>query len=217
MAMNHIESVQKVGGLQASTATIYVHRYDAPNDELTGRIAPEGPDTWRFSLDVAKAWEQALDEAETPRTRKVAMRCAIVMSPQKGGAFDVLSTLVRRGLGGTQGNGRQFVSWIHEADFIAAVEFLLRNDLKGPVNLASPNPLPNRDFMRALRKAWGVPFGLPTPAPLLEIGAWAMRTETELVLKSRRVVPRRLEEAGFRFTYPAWPEAARDLSARSST
>jgi hypothetical protein len=203
--------------LQASTATIYAHRYDAPNDEATGIIEAQGPDTWRFSFDVATAWERALEEAPAPHTRKVALRSAIVMGPQKGGAFDVLSTLVRRGLGGTQGNGHQFVSWIHEQDFAAAIEFLLERDLAGPVNLAAPNPLPNREFMRSLRTAWGVPFGVPTPAPLLEIGAWAMGTETELVLKSRRVVPRRLEEAGFSFQFPLWPQAAKDLVARATS
>ena len=201
--------------LQASTATIYAHRFDAPNAEATGRIdAVDVPETWRFSLGIAQAWERALDEAETPGTRKVALRSAITMSPDRGGAFDVLLGLVRRGLGGHQGDGRQYVSWIHEADFVAAVLFLLEGDLEGPVNLASPNPLPNRDFMRALREAWGIAFGLPAPRPLVDVGAWAMGTETELVLKSRRVVPRRLEEAGFRFAYPAWPKAARELTNR---
>lgn len=200
--------------LQASTATIYAHRYDAPNDEATGLIEPQGPDAWRFSLDVALAWERALDETETPDTRKVALRSAITMSPDCGGAFDTFLTLVRRGLGGTQGDGRQYVSWIHEDDFVGAVVFLLENEMAGPVNLAAPNPLPNREFMRDLRGACRAPFGLPAPEPLLGIGAWAMGTETELVLKSRRVVPRRLEEAGFRFAFPHWEEAARDLVAR---
>jgi len=200
--------------LQSSTATIYAHRYDAPNDEATGRIEAAGPDTWRFSLDVALAWERALAEAPTPGTRKVALRSAMTMSPDPDGVFDVLSRLVRRGLGGAQGDGRQYVSWIHEDDFLAATLFLVENPLEGGVNLAAPNPLPNRDFMRALRRAWGVPFGLPAPAPLLEVGAWAMGTETELILKSRRVVPRRLEEAGFRFAFPEWEGAARDLVGR---
>jgi hypothetical protein len=99
--------------LQASTATIYAHRYDAPNDEATGILGgaePNLPDTWRFSLGVANAWEQAANEAITPHTRKVLMRSAMVMSPDRGGVFDVLSGLVRRGLGGRVGDGRQFVS-----------------------------------------------------------------------------------------------------------
>jgi uncharacterized protein len=143
------------------------------------------------------------------------MRSAMVMSPDRGGVFDTLRTLVRRGLGGRAGSGRQYVSWIHDADFAAAIRLLIADEaLAGPVNLASPNPLPYADFMAALRAAEGVPFGLPATNWMLELGAWAMRTETELVLKSRRVVPGALLDAGFEFTFPEWPAAARDLVAR---
>jgi uncharacterized protein (TIGR01777 family) len=201
--------------LQASTATIYSHRYDAPNDEVHGIIGGaenDAPDTWRFSIEVARSWERALDEAVVPRTRKVKLRSAMTMSPDRGGIFDVLLGLVRRGFGGTSGDGRQFVSWIHEQDFVRAIYFLVRQEgLDGPVNLASPNPLPNAEFMENLRAAWGIKFGLPAGAWLLEIGAVFLRTETELILKSRRVVPGRLVEHGFRFDFPAWPEAAQDL------
>lgn len=204
--------------LNASTATIYRHALDRPMDEATGELGggeAGAPDTWNFSIRVAKDWEQAFFSSPTPRTRKVALRSAITLSPDSGGAFDALSTLVRRGLGGSMGNGRQFVSWIHETDFIRAVEFLAaREDFEGVVNLASPNPLPNRDFMRILREAWGVPFGLPASAGMIEIGAWLMRTESELVLKSRRVVPGRLLAAGFRFEYLDWVIAARELVNR---
>jgi uncharacterized protein (TIGR01777 family) len=204
--------------LQASTATIYRHRFDAPNDEATGELGggePGAPDTWNFSIDVAKAWERTLEEARTPATRKVALRSAITLSPDRGGIFATLLALVRRRLGGTSGDGKQYVSWIHERDFVRAVDFLLRrDDLAGPVNLAAPEPLANREFMRDLREAWGVCLGLPSPAWLLEIGAFFLRTESELVLKSRRVVPGRLLAAGFRFDHPAWPEAARELCAR---
>jgi NAD dependent epimerase/dehydratase family enzyme len=142
----------------------------------------------------------------------VALRSAIVFSPTPGSAFGILSNLVRLSLGGKQGNGRQYVSWIHEADFARAVEFLIaREDLAGPINLAAPNPLPNREFMEALRWAWDVPNGFPIPRPALELGAFLLRTESELVLKSRRVVPGRLLEAGFEFEFPEWPEAAEDL------
>jgi uncharacterized protein (TIGR01777 family) len=205
--------------LQASTATIYAHRYDAPNDEVSGILGGaerEAPDTWRFSIDVATAWEKALDVAVTPQTRKVKMRTAMVMSPDAGGIFATLLMLVRRGLGGAAGDGRQYVSWIHEIDFIRAVKFLIAHDLEGPVNMSSPNPLPNREFMASLRRAWGMPIGLPAPKWMLEIGAaTVMRTETELVLKSRRVVPGRLLEEGFTFTYPAWADAAKELCARA--
>jgi uncharacterized protein (TIGR01777 family) len=201
--------------LQASTATIYAHTYGAPNDERSGRLGgdePEVPDTWRFSTDVARAWERAFEEAETPQTRKVAMSSAMVMSPDRGGIFDALLGLVRRGLGGTPGDGHQYVSWIHHEDFYAALRFLIEHEeLDGPVNLAAPEPLPMADFMRALRAAWGIRFGLPATKWMLEVGAFFMRTETELVLKSRRVVPGRLREAGFEFAHPSWPEAARAL------
>ena len=203
--------------LQASTATIYAHRYDAPNDEADGILGgdePDVPDTWRFSIDVARAWERELHLAETPRTRKVAMRSAMVMSPDRGGVFDVLLGLVRRGLGGKAGDGRQYVSWIHHEDFARAVEWLIgRDDVDGPVNVAAPNPLPNAAFMRGLREAWGIRVGLPASRWMLEAGAAVLRTETELILKSRRVVPGRLLDAGFEFRHPTWQEAARELCA----
>lgn len=204
--------------LQAATATIYAHRYDAANDEDTGLIGgnePDAPDTWRFSIDVAMAWEKALAEVETPRTRKVAMRSAMTMSPDRGGVFDTLLWLVRRGLGGRAGNGRQFVSWIHEEDFIRAVEWLINHDgLSGPVNLATPKPLPNEEFMRELRSAWGARIGLPASRWMIEAGTWLLRTESELILKSRRVVPGRLLESGFSFQFPNWSEAAVELCRR---
>lgn len=204
--------------LQASTATIYADRYDDANDEATGIIGgtePGVPDTWRFSIDVAQAWERALNEAATPHTRKVALRSAIVMSPDRGGVFDVLLRLVRFGLGGRAGHGRHYVSWLHDQDFVRSVMWLLEHeDKEGPVNLASPHPLPYADFMRALRHAWGMPVGLPATKWMLEIGTFVLRTETELVLKSRRVVPGRLLDAGFVFEHPVWDEAAHDLCAR---
>lgn len=206
--------------LQASTATIYAHRYDIPNDEFTGIIGgnePGAPATWNFSIDVATGWEREFDAAVTPCTRKVALRSAMTMSPDRHGIFDVLRTLVRLGLGGKMGDGRQFISWVHESDFIRAIRFLIdHEEIRGKVNIASPHPLPNAEFMRELRAAVGMPFGLPAPAWLLEIGAVFIRTETELILKSRRVVPGRLLAAGFQFEYPHWREAARDLCARAS-
>jgi uncharacterized protein len=204
--------------LQASTATIYAHGYDAANDEATGLIGwsePNAPDAWRFSVEVAWAWEQAAHEATVPRTRKVLMRSAMTMSPDRGGVFDVLLGLVRRGLGGASGDGRQFVSWIHDRDFVRAVYWLIDHDeLDGAVNLASPNPVPNAEFMRTLRAAWGISFGLPASRWMLAVGAFVLRTETELILKSRRVVPGRLLESGFQFQFPTWVEAAADLCRR---
>jgi uncharacterized protein (TIGR01777 family) len=204
--------------LQMSTATIYTHRYDAPNDEATGILGgaeADAPDTWRFSIDVAEAWERATDEAATPQTRKVLLRSAMVMSPDRGGVFDTLLGLVRRGLGGASGDGRQYVSWIHDRDFVRAVYWLIDHaTLAGPVNLASPGPVPNREFMRALRAAWGTRIGLPAATWMLRVGALFMRTETELILKSRRVVPGRLAQSGFPFLFPEWGAAAADLCRR---
>jgi len=207
--------------LQMSTATIYAHRFDAPNDEASGRLGgdePDAPSDWHFSIDIAKAWESELARANTPRTRKVALRSAMVMSPARGGVLDVLVGLARAGLGGPIAGGRQFVSWIHERDFVRAVELLVASeDITGAVNLAAPNPLPQREFMAALREAAGVRVGLPATRWMVAIGALFLRTETELILKSRRVVPGRLLEAGFFFAFPEWAAAARDLIQTTSS
>ena len=204
--------------LQASTATIYSHRYDAPNDERSGILGghePDAPSSWRFSIDVARAWERAFEETGSVGTRKIVLRSAMTLSPDPGGVFDTLVGLTRYGLGGSAGDGRQFMSWIHYDDFVAAIRWLIdREDVAGPVNVAAPSPLPNAEFMRVLREAYGAWFGLPAATWMLEIGAAFVRTETELILKSRRVVPARLLERGFRFKYADWPRAARDLCRR---
>ncbi|MGQ0542765.1 MAG: TIGR01777 family oxidoreductase [Blastocatellia bacterium] len=204
--------------LQASTATIYAHRFDAPNDDVSGIIGgdePNAPGTWRFSIEVAKAWEKAANDADTPKTRKVLMRSAITLSPDRKGIFDVLLGLVSKGLGGTAGSGKQYISWIHDRDFIRTVYWLIEHEeLSGPINLASPCPITNKDFMRIFRDAWGTSFGLPAMEWQLAIGAFLMRTETELILKSRRVVPKRLTDSGFEFEFPHWEQAVRDLCRR---
>jgi len=228
---SRVDSVRAVGAaiqtakppprvwLQAGTATIYAHRFDEANDEFTGVIGGNemnAPETWRFSIDVAKAWEAGVKEcAPLPSTRTVIMRSAMTMSPDRGGIFAHLLGLVRLRLGGRAVNGRQFVSWIHEFDFVRAVRFLIDNDdLTGVVNICAPNPLPNSEFMRELRRAWGIKIGLPASSLMLEIGAFFMRTETELILKSRRVVPTRLLKHGFEFRFPNWSHAAEELCAR---
>jgi len=228
---SRVDSVRAVGAaiqtakppprvwLQAGTATIYAHRFDEANDEFTGVIGGNemnAPETWRFSIDVAKAWEAGVKEcAPLPSTRTVIMRSAMTMSPDRGGIFAHLLGLVRLGLGGRAGNGGQFVSWIHEFDFVRAVRFLIDNDdLAGVVNICAPNPLPNSEFMRELRRAWEIKIGLPASSLMLEIGAFFMRTETELILKSRRVVPTRLLKHGFEFRFPNWSHAAEELCAR---
>jgi len=203
--------------LQMSTATIYAHRFDASNDETSGIIGGSEPDVpayWGYSVEIAKRWEETLNEADTPHTRRVALRAAMVMSPDRGGIFDVMLGLTRLGLGGTCGTGKQYVSWIHDRDFVAAIHHLIASDMDGAVNLASPGPIPHRDFARVLREAWGTRIGLPATRWMLEIGAVFMRTDTELVLKSRRVVPGRLLESGFSFGFDEWPGAAEDLVGR---
>jgi uncharacterized protein len=204
--------------LQMSTATIYADRREAPNDEATGIIGghePGVPAYWEYSVRIARCWEDAQMEAALPDTRRVALRSAMVMSPDRRGVFDVLLRLVRLGLGGPVAGGGQYVSWIHDQDFVGAVDLLLaRDDLHGPVNLAAPEPLPQRELMRALRRSWGRRPGLPATAWMAEIGAWALRSDTELLLKSRRVVPGRLLDAGFVFEHPRWAEAADDLVRR---
>jgi hypothetical protein len=204
--------------LQASTATVYAHRFDAPNDEASGVIGGnelDAPKKWGYSIEVAKAWEQAANEAHTPRTRKVPMRSAIILSPDRSGIFDTLLRLVRFGLGGNVAGGKQMVSWIHETDFVRSVQWLIQHEeMDGVVNLASPNPLPYSDFMRTLRRAWGIPIGLPATKWMLEIAAFFMQTESELILKSRYVVPTRMQQSGFEFKFADWEKAAKDLCER---
>jgi uncharacterized protein len=204
--------------MNASTATIYRHALDRAMDEQTGEIGgnePDAPAKWRFSIEVATNWERAFFDAPTPNTRKIALRSAVIMSPDRGGVFDTLLRLVRFGLGGTAASGRQFVSWIHDADFVRSIDYLIaRDEIDGIVNLASPNPLPNREFMKALRQAWGTSVGLPATSWMLEIGTFFLRTETELVLKSRRVIPGRLVEDGFQFQFPEWGAAVQNLVDR---
>lgn len=204
--------------LQAATATIYGHRYDAPNDEATGVMGdpPGTPALWGRSVDIGRAWEATLAAAPTPHTRKVALRIAMVMSPAKGTVFSILVRHCRMGFG-RFGDGRQFVSWIHEHDFVEAVKFLIaREDLSGAINLCAPHPLPNQEFLAVLSRLLGRRISIPVPAWMLEIGTFFLRTETELILKSRRVVPGRLLGAGFTFRFPRWPEAAGDLVKRQS-
>src|SRR5262245_44050069 len=205
--------------LQASTATIYAHRLDAPNDEATGVIGghePDAPADWKFSIDVATAWEAASQETKPADTRLVLLRSAMMMSPDPGGIFATLLRLVRFGLGGSVAGGRQYVSWIHDRDFVRVMYWLIEHpELAGAVNVAAPHPVPYRDFMRMLRRAAGVPIGLPATRWMLAVGTRLLRTESELVLKSRRVVPRRLLASGFHFDYPEWMLAGADLVRRS--
>jgi uncharacterized protein (TIGR01777 family) len=204
--------------LQASTATIYSHRFDAPNNEYSGHLGgsePRVPEKWNFSIQVARSWEKAFTDLGLPPTRQVILRSALILSPDSGGIFDMLLRLVRFGLGGRHGSGRQYVSWVHFEDFIRAIYWLIeKKSVDGIVNIAAPNPLPNSEFMKILKETWGAPIGLPANEWMLEVGATLLRTETELILKSRRVIPSRLTDEGFDFHYPFWAEASRDLCSQ---
>lgn len=197
--------------LNSSTATIYKHSYDQAMDEATGIIGATSEARDAFSIEIATAWERVFKEAPKPATRKVALRTAMVLGAG-GGVFKFLARLARFGLAGTLAGGQQFVSWIHEIDFCRAVEWLIdRQDFSGPVNVAAPNPVTNREMMRCLRQVVGMPIGLPATRWMLEIGTFLLRTEPELVIKSRRVVPARLLEAGFEFRFPEMQPAMQDL------
>jgi uncharacterized protein (TIGR01777 family) len=196
--------------LNSSTATIYRHAEDRPQDEATGELGSG------FSVEVAKAWEAALFESDLPRVRRVALRSAMVMATGPGGPFDVFYRLAKAGVG-RMGSGRQRVSWVHGEDFCRAVQFLaFESEMDGAVNISAPETPTNEELLRALREASGRKLALPLPVWALEVGAFVMRTETELPLKSRWVRPGRLLEAGFEFAFPSWPPAARDLVQRSA-
>lgn len=201
--------------LNSSTATIYKHNFGPAWDE-SGEIGgtPEAKD--EFSVEVATAWEREFDKARTPDTRKVGLRSAMVLGDGSNSVFPTLLRLALRGLGGSMAGGKQYVSWIHESDYCRAIEWLIsRRDVSGIVNLAAPNPVTNQDMMSTLRKVCSSPMALPSPGWLLEVGAFFMRTETELVIKSRRVISRRLPESGFQFQFVRMEDAFRNLAERA--
>jgi len=166
-------------------------------------------------VHVAQEWERAFEAASAPATRKVALRTAMVLGTEVGSVLDVLRSLVLVGLGGRMGAGKQYVSWIHEEDFCRAIDWLIsKQEFRGPVNVSAPNPVPNRELMATLRSICGKAFGLPATRWMLEFGAFFMRTETELILKSRRVVPGRLLQSGFDFRFARLEEALTDLVPR---
>ncbi len=202
--------------LQMSTATIYAHTFGEPNDEQTGVIGgsePGVPPYWKFSIDIAENWEKAQQEAPTPQTRKVALRTAMVMGRAPNSVFGILRKMSLMGLGGAIAGGKMYMSWIHEDDFTRAMDFLIEHEeISGPINICSPHPIPQLELMRTMRAKLGVPIGLPATEWMVKIGAVFMRTDTELLLKSRRVVPKRLLDAGFQFRLGEWSEACGDLA-----
>jgi uncharacterized protein (TIGR01777 family) len=190
--------------VNAASATIYRHAHDRPQDEDTGEYQDD------FSVQVCKRWEASFAGQRTPFTRKIALRLAITLV--EGGVIVPYLRLVKLGLGGRQGSGRQMYSWVHIEDVRRALEwFLDHTDLEGTYNLSSPGPVTNSYFMSTLRRLAGVRLGLPTPAWLLKLGAVLVGTETELVLKSRWVLPSRLLATGFDFQYPRIDGALRSI------
>lgn len=195
--------------LNSASATIYRDERARDMDEESGIIGSG------FSVEVCQAWEAALFENDLPQTRRVALRMSMIFG-RTAPVFEVFARLAKLGLLGPQGGGGQYVSWIHERDCLRAIWHLLRNDkLSGPVNVCAPNPLPNREFTRELRRVFRVPIGLPAPAIAMKIGAVFLKTEAELALKSRRAVPRRLLDASFQFDFPKWSDAARNIVSQS--
>ncbi|MBE7170698.1 MAG: TIGR01777 family protein [Williamsia sp.] len=191
--------------INITSATIYRHAEDRPQDENTGEIG------YGFSIDVCRQWEEAFFQIPIPHTRKIALRLGIVLS-RHDGVFPRLLNLVKCGLGGHQGEGTQYISWIHEQDVARSIEWLTDHSTQaGIFNCTAPQAMRNREFMLLLRHAYGMPVGLPAPAWLLEIGAALIGTETELILKSRWVSPQRLLDAGFPFHYSQAEYAVHDL------
>ena len=191
--------------INITSATIYRHAEDQAQDEITGEIG------YGFSIDVCKIWEETFFQVTNPKTRKIALRLGIVLG-RKDGAFPWLLNLVKLGMGGKQGDGMQYVSWIHEQDVALSIEWLLnQKEIKGIVNCTAPDAIKNNELMKSLRKAYGVPFGLPAPAWLLEIGAKIIGTETELILKSRWVKPSVLLNSGFKFQHGFIDNAIHDI------
>ena len=192
--------------MNAASATIYRHAEDTVQDEFSGEIG-EG-----FSVNVCQVWEKAFTDVFLTKTKKITLRISMVMG-KGGGVFPVMSKLVRAGLGGKMGDGKQFISWIHEEDFLRILEWFIAQEIKeGAYNIAAPEPVRNKDFMRLMREHLHVRIGLPASAWMLEIGALFIRTETELILKSRRVAPTRLLKEGFEFRFPDADSAIKDLS-----
>lgn len=193
-AIDQLEKPPRIW-FNASTATIYDYSLTKAMTEEDGDIGSD------FSMSVAKAWEEAFFISPTPKTRKIALRTSLVLGKGEG-VLPVLTRLSKFGLGGYHGNGEQKFAWIHIDDIIRIIEFLAtKSVIEGPVNCTSPSEINNNQFMKALRKSLGVWFGIPTPKVLLEIGSFLMRTESELILKSRFVNPKRLLNSGFQFKF----------------
>ncbi|HCM34093.1 MULTISPECIES: TIGR01777 family oxidoreductase [Chryseobacterium] len=191
--------------LNASSATIYVHSEKHLNTEDDGIIGDD------FSMNICKSWEQEFFKIKNEETRKVALRTSIVLG-NNGGAFPKLRMITKLGLGGKQGRGNQMVSWIHIEDFCRVVEWIIQNEnMSGVVNITAPNPISNEEMMKKLRKQTNIPFGMNAPVWQLELASIFLKTETELLLKSRNVYPENLMKSGFQFLYPTFEEVVAEL------
>jgi uncharacterized protein (TIGR01777 family) len=206
-AINTLEHAPKLW-VNAGSATIYRHAQDRPMDEFTGEIQDD------FSVQVCKRWEAAINGIDTPHTRKVILRIAITLGAD-GGVIHPYLNMVKFGLGGYQGNGRQLYSWVHITDVCRMIEWLHEHpEQAGTYNCSAPNPISNRQFMQTLRKAAGQSFGLPATSWMLSIGACLVGTEKELLLKSRWVIPTRALQAGFTFKYAHVQQALENIIAQ---
>jgi uncharacterized protein len=194
--------------INASSATIYRNATDKPQDDEQGEIGNG------FSVEVCKLWEKTFFELRTPFTRKVALRMAVVLG--KGGVMVPYFNLLKFGLGGRQGSGKQMYSWIHSADLCRMIEWIDEHDeLEGTYNCSSPNPVTNSSFMQTLRKVTGHTIGLPAFTWMLHVGAVLIGTETELLLKSRWVIPTKIQATGFQFTYPGLEDAFKEITSHT--
>lgn len=193
--------------INASSATVYRHALDKPQDEYTGEYHDD------FSVQVCKLWEKTFFEQYTPGTRKVALRMAINIGP--GGILIPYFNLLKLGLGGKQGNGKQMYSWVHIEDVCRMTAWIYEHqEIEGVYNCSSPNPVSNSEFMKTLREVTGHSIGFPAYSWMLKIGAAVIGTETELILKSRWVLPTKILKSGFQFKYPGLKDALEDIISK---
>jgi uncharacterized protein (TIGR01777 family) len=189
----------------SASATIYRHAEDRPNDEYNGEYHND------FSVQVCKKWEQTFNNLKLSSTRKIILRIAIVLG-DKDGVVTRFKNLANGGLGGKQGNGNQYFSWIHEEDLAAIIEYLYQHaEQEGVFNCSSPGPIKNKELMKTYRDILNPLIALPSPKWMLKLGATLIGTEPELLLKSRWVLPRRLSEAGYQFKYSDIKPALRNV------
>lgn len=203
-AIDECQNLPKIW-LNAGSATIYVHSETHLNTEKNGIIGDD------FSMNICKSWEKEFFKIENENVRKVALRTSIVLG-KNGGAFPKFKQISKLGLGGKQGRGNQLMSWIHIDDFCEAVNFIIENEnFEGAINITAPKSLSNEDMMGQIRKKIKVSFGIPSPVWLLELASVFIKTETELMLKSRNVYPEILLENDFKFRYDTFEKALEEL------